>query len=253
MNASRKDLTEPLRLAGVSRSFDALEVLREMSLEVRRGEFVAIVGPSGCGKTTLLNLLSGFDRPTSGVVTRTGSTRMVYQQDGLFPWLTVRENIEMGLRHVQDTAERMRQLAEMFDLINLHGFAEHYPHQLSGGMRQRVELARALAGETDIMLLDEPFSALDYLTRLRMRGELARLLETRPRTVVLVTHDIEEAAQLADRIIVLTERPACIRMELRLTVPRPRSPVQAEVVDAVQRILAELGLEHETDDRLVTD
>ena len=251
MNVSRKDLTEPLRLAGVSRSFDSLEVLRDMSLEVRRGEFVAIVGPSGCGKTTLLNLLSGFDRPTSGTVTRTGSTRMVYQQDGLFPWLTVRENIEMGLRHVQDNAERMRQLAEMFDLINLHGFAEHYPHQLSGGMRQRVELARALAGETDIMLLDEPFSALDYLTRLRMRAELARLLETRPRTVVLVTHDIEEAAQLADRIIVLTERPACIRMELRLTVPRPRSPVQAEVVDAVQRILAELGLEHETDDRLV--
>lgn len=251
MNASRKDLTEALRLASVSRSFDSLEVLRDMSLEVRRGEFVAIVGPSGCGKTTLLNLLSGFDRPTSGTVTRTGSTRMVYQQDGLFPWLTVRENIEMGLRHLQDNAERMRQLAEMFDLINLHGFAEHYPHQLSGGMRQRVELARALAGETDIMLLDEPFSALDYLTRLRMRSELARLLETRPRTVVLVTHDIEEAAQLADRIIVLTERPACIRMELGLTVPRPRSPVQAEVVDAVQRILAELGLEHEADDRLV--
>lgn len=251
MNANRKDLTEPLRLASVSRSFDSLEVLRDMSLEVRRGEFVAIVGPSGCGKTTLLNLLSGFDRPTSGTVTRTGSTRMVYQQDGLFPWLTVRENIEMGLRHLTDNAERMQQLAEMFDLINLHGFAEHYPHQLSGGMRQRVELARALAGETDIMLLDEPFSALDYLTRLRMRSELARLLETRPRTVVLVTHDIEEAAQLADRIIVLTERPACIRMELGLTVPRPRSPVQAEVVDAVQSILAELGLEHEIDDRLV--
>lgn len=251
MNANRNELTAPLQLASVARSFDSLEVLRDISLAVERGEFVAIVGPSGCGKTTLLNLLSGFDRPTSGVVTREGTTRMVYQQDGLFPWLTVRENIEMGLCHLPRNAERMRQLAEMFDLINLHGFAEHYPHQLSGGMRQRVELARALAGETDILLLDEPFSSLDYLTRLRMRSELARLIETRPRTVVLVTHDIEEAAQLADRIIVLSERPASISFELRMNVSRPRSPVQAEVVDAVQRILTELGLEHDVGDRLV--
>ena len=251
MNANRNELTAPLRLASVARFFDSLEVLRDISLAVERGEFVAIVGPSGCGKTTLLNLLSGFDCPTSGAVTREGTTRMVYQQDGLFPWLTVRDNIEMGLRHLPRNAERIRQLAEMFDLINLQGFAEHYPHQLSGGMRQRVELARALAGETDILLLDEPFSSLDYLTRLRMRSELARLIETRPRTVVLVTHDIEEAAQLADRIIVLSERPASISFELRMNVARPRSPVQAEVVDAVQRILAELGLEHEADDRLV--
>ena len=256
MNASRDDLRDdlivPLRLTNVSRSFGALEVLRDVSLEVGRGEFVAVVGPSGCGKTTLLNLLSGFGLPSSGVVTRSGSTRMVYQHDGLFPWLTVRENIGMGLRHLRDNAERMRQLAEMFDLTGLHGFAEHYPHQLSGGMRQRVELARALAGETDILFLDEPFSSLDYLTRLRMRGELARLLGTRPRTVVLVTHDIEEAAQLADRIIVLTERPARIRFELPMDVPRPRSPVQTEVVDAVQLILAELGLENEINDKLVS-
>lgn len=242
MSVNRDSLTNPLRLTSVSRSFDSLEVLRDVSLEVGQGEFVAIVGPSGCGKTTLLNLLSGFDRPSSGVVTRVGSVRMVYQQDGLFPWLTVRENIEMGLRHLTDGAERMRQLAEMFDLIGLHGFAEHYPHQLSGGMRQRVELARALAGETDMLLLDEPFSALDYLTRLRMRGELARLLAIRPRTVVLVTHDIEEAAQLADRIIVLTERPAQIRFELRSDTPRPRDPTHPKVISAVERILDILGL-----------
>jgi len=127
----------------------------------------------------------------------------------------------------------------------LEGFEHHYPHQLSGGMRQRVELARALAGESDILLLDEPFSALDYLTRLRLRQELARLLDERPRTVVLVTHDIEEAAQLADRIIVLSERPAQIRYELSIATPRPRDLTHPEVVSAIHRILTEMGIEHD--------
>ncbi|MGH9900262.1 MAG: ABC transporter ATP-binding protein [Pyrinomonadaceae bacterium] len=233
-----------LRLENVSRSFGALEVLRGLTLGVARGEFVAVVGPSGCGKTTLLNLLSGFDRPSSGAVACDGRARMVYQHDGLFPWRTVAENILMGLRDVRDAAERGRQLREMLALIGLENFARHYPHQLSGGMRQRVELARALAGETDVLLLDEPFSALDYLTRLRMRRELARMLRERPRTVVLVTHDIEEAAQLADRVVVLTERPAVIRRELRLELPRPRDLTHPEVVEAVHEILTELGLEH---------
>jgi NitT/TauT family transport system ATP-binding protein len=167
---------------------------------------------------------------------------MVYQQDGLFPWQTVRENIALGFRHVEVEAERKEQLKEMVRLIGLDGFENHYPHQLSGGMRQRVELARALAGESDLLLLDEPFSSLDYLTRLRMRGELARMLRERPRTVVLVTHDIEEAAQLADRVVVLTERPARISCELTLSVPRPRDLTHPEVVEAVHRILMELGL-----------
>jgi NitT/TauT family transport system ATP-binding protein len=172
---------------------------------------------------------------------------MVYQQDGLFPWATVAENISMGLREIKDQRERGRQLGEMLSLIKLTGFEQHYPHQLSGGMRQRVELARALAGETDTLLLDEPFSSLDYLTRLRLRRELARLLRERPRTVVLVTHDIEEAAQLADRVVVLSERPATIRYELHLQLERPRDPTHPEVVQAVHRILTELGLEHERD------
>ena len=167
---------------------------------------------------------------------------MVYQQDGLFPWQSVRENIALGFRHVEAESERKEQLKEMVRLIGLDGFENHYPHQLSGGMRQRVELARALAGESDVLLLDEPFSSLDYLTRLRMRGELARMLRERPRTVVLVTHDIEEAAQLADRVVVLTERPARISCELNLAVPRPRDLTHPEVVEAVHRILMELGL-----------
>jgi ABC-type nitrate/sulfonate/bicarbonate transport system ATPase subunit len=234
-----------IQLENVCRSFGTVEVLREISLNIRRGEFVAVVGPSGCGKTTLLNLLSGYDQPSSGVIRREGRVRMVYQQDGLFPWLTVIENIALGLRHIGDEKERGGQVGEMIGLIRLEGFENHYPHQLSGGMRQRVELARALAGDSDILLLDEPFSALDYLTRLRMRQELARLLRERPRTVALVTHDIEEAAQLADRVIVLTERPAQIRYELSIDAPRPRDLTHPEVVSATHRILTELGFEHD--------
>ncbi len=243
---------KPLQLERVCRSFGAVEVLREISLNIRRGEFVAVVGPSGCGKTTLLNLLSGYDHPSSGVIRREGRIRMVYQQDGLFPWQTVMENIELGLRHIGDQKERGRQVSEMLSLIRLEGFENHYPHQLSGGMRQRVELARALAGDSDILLLDEPFSALDYLARLRMRQELARLLRERPRTVALVTHDIEEAAQLADRVIVLTERPAQIRFELSIDAPRPRDLTHPEVVSATHRILTELGFELDTEGIIVS-
>jgi NitT/TauT family transport system ATP-binding protein len=235
-----------LQLDKVSRSFGSLEVLRDLSLDIMRGEFVAVVGPSGCGKTTLLNLLSGYDRPSSGVIHRAGRVRMVYQQDGLFPWQTVSENIALGLRHIGDEKERGRQVGDMINLIRLEGFENHYPHQLSGGMRQRVELARALAGDSDILLLDEPFSALDYLTRLRMRQELAQLLRERPRTVALVTHDIEEAAQLADRVIVLSERPAQVRYELSIETPRPRDLTHPEVVAATHRILTELGFEQDT-------
>lgn len=234
-----------LRIEDGSVSFGSVEVFNNLSLEIFRGEFVAVVGPSGCGKTTLLNLFSGFLKPTSGVVYSPGHVRTVYQHDSLFPWQTAAQNIAMGLRDVSSEAERDRQLKDMLRLINLEEFAAHYPHQLSGGMRQRVELARALIGATDILLLDEPFSSLDYLTRLRLRRELARMLEELPRTVVLVTHDIEEAAQLADRIVVLSDRPARICRELRVAIPRPRELTHPRVVETVHAILAEFGLEQE--------
>jgi NitT/TauT family transport system ATP-binding protein len=240
----RTVIPERYRIEGVSRSFGPLEVLHDLSLEILHGEFVAIVGPSGCGKTTLLNLLSGFDKPTSGTVVRRGEVRMIYQQDGLFPWQTVAENISLGLRDVPSETERNRQIQELLRLIRREAFAHHYPHQLSGGMRQLVELARALAGESDILLMDEPFSSLDYLTRLRMREELARILSERPRTVVLVTHDIEEAAQLADRVMVLSECPGQIRYQLNIPAPRPRDPTQPDVVRAMHLILTKLNIEH---------
>jgi NitT/TauT family transport system ATP-binding protein len=169
---------------------------------------------------------------------------MVFQQDGLFPWLTVDENIRLGLSQGND---RRRRADALLDLIGLTGFAGNYPHQLSGGMRQRVELALALGGETPLLLMDEPFSSLDYLSRLKMRRELARILREQPRTVVLVTHDIEEAAQLADRVLVLSERPARVRDEVVLEVPRPRDPTHPEVVRAVHRILTRLGLESDVE------
>lgn len=234
-----------IRLECVSKSFGSVHVLDGLALDIHRGEFVALVGPSGCGKTTLLNLLSGYEQPTSGTLQRSGSVRMIYQQSGLFPWRTAEENVRLGLRHLKDEREIKRQTRQLLALVGLEGFEAHYPHQLSGGMQQRVELARALAGESDLLLMDEPFSALDYITRLKMRGELARLLDERPRTVVLVTHDIEEAVQLADRVLVLTGRPSHVSREVSVALPRPRDVTAAEVVSAMHLVLAELGLERD--------
>jgi NitT/TauT family transport system ATP-binding protein len=235
-----------LEIEGVTRSFGTREVLGPLDLAVARGEWLAIVGPSGCGKTTLLNLMSGFDAPSAGRVERRGHVRTVYQSDGLFPWLSVRENIALGLRHLgrEEQEARVRELAEW---IGLGEFTSFYPHQLSGGMKQRVEIARALAGEADVLLFDEPFSSLDYITRLRLRREIAALLHASPgagrRTLVMVTHDIEEATQLADRVVVLSGQPSRIICEVRIDATHPRSATQHEVVEATQAVIAALGLE----------
>lgn len=233
---------KPLRLERVSHSFGSLQVVHELCLDIAYGEFVVLVGPSGCGKTTLLNLMAGFYQPTSGTIERNCTTHMVYQSDGLFPWLTVEENIGLGLRHHKDKTNRADELRYLMNLIQLNGFGKHYPHQLSGGMRQRVELARALAGEARVLLMDEPFSSLDYQTRLRMRREFLRILALRPCTVVFVTHDIEEATQLADRILVLTNSPAQIKDEVRLDLRHPRDIADHVITSAAKRVLCQLGL-----------
>jgi len=232
-----------LDVAGAWFSYGDLEVLAGIDLAVRREEFVALVGPSGCGKSTLLNMAAGSVEPHRGTVQRPARLRMVFQQDGLFPWLTVEENVKLGLRHLRDEGERASRAAALLELVDMAPSARRFPHQLSAGMRQRVELVRALGAETDLVLLDEPFSSLDALARREMRFELARLLREYPRAVVLVTHDVEEAVQLADRVLVLCERPARIVDEVALPRQPFRSAADPVVVNAVQRILADLGLE----------
>jgi NitT/TauT family transport system ATP-binding protein len=231
-----------LALRGVGFDYGANTVIDGLELEVARGEIVVCVGPSGCGKSTLLALLGGHLVPTRGTVERRGASRTIYQDGGLFPWLTVRDNIAMGLPAATPPAARAKKVDDWLVLTHLTEFAAHYPHQLSGGMRQRVELGRALAAETDLLLMDEPFSALDYQTRARMRRELIATLTERPRTVVFVTHDIEEAVQLGDRVLVLASRPSRVRRALALAMPRPRLPAAPGVAEATQTILLELGL-----------
>jgi len=231
-----------LELQGVGFDYGNVAVLDGLDLVPAQGELVCCVGPSGCGKTTLLALLAGHLAPTRGRLVRRGASRTIYQDGGLYPWLTVRENIALGLPRDMPPAARAAKIDDWLTLTHLRDFARHYPHQLSGGMRQRVELGRALAAETDILLLDEPFSALDYQTRQRMRRELAATLAELPRTVVFVTHDIEEAVQLGDRVVVLCARPAGVRKILSLPPGRPRGPADPGVADAEQEIMIELGL-----------
>lgn len=231
-----------LSIEHVSHGFGTVPVLHDVNLQVPTGEFVAIVGPSGCGKTTLLNVIAGHITPTTGKVERTGVLRTIYQTDGLFPWLTARQNIAMGFNGANSPTPKSAEVEGMLKLVGLSAFGDHFPHQLSGGMRQRVELARALSGKSDILLMDEPFSALDFQTRLRMRRELIRLLQEIPKTVIFVTHDIEEAVQLADRIVVLTDRPSTIQREIRVGVQHPRDPAEAEMLYLLNATLDALGL-----------
>lgn len=194
-----------------------ISVLEDINLEVRSGEFICIVGPSGCGKSTLLNTMAGFLAPTSGSVNIDGEAVrgpdprriLVFQERGVFPWLTVEENIGFGLFRLP-RAEREQRIARYVELVRLQGFEKAYPSDLSGGMRQRVQVARALAVNPDVLFLDEPFGALDSITRLLMRGELLRIWEAERNTVIFVTHDIDEAVQLADRVVVMSSRPARI-------------------------------------------
>lgn len=184
-------------------------VLDGLDFELQDGEFIAIVGASGCGKSTLLQILAGDREANSGTVSRPKRFRRVHQTDGLYPWLTVEENIRLGLRGAPADCEA--DLIPLVRILGIEGHLQHFPRELSGGLRQRVELARALVGRPEALLLDEPFSSLDYLTRLETRDYLAQVLKQRPITVVMVTHDIPEALFFADRILLLAGRPAKIK------------------------------------------
>jgi NitT/TauT family transport system ATP-binding protein len=231
------------------RNGEVVPVLHDVCADVMEGEFVCVVGPSGCGKSTLLNIVAGFVPATTGdvlvegvPVTQPDPRRIfVFQENGVFPWLTVRENISFGLRGKTNDqrAELVRRYVEMVGLI---GFGEMYPRELSGGMRQRVEIARALAADPDIIYMDEPFGALDFLTRLKMRTDLIRIWQTERKTILFVTHDIEEAVQLADRIFVMTQRPATIQKIVDVNLPRPRNLDSPDYLKTRDEIFALMGM-----------
>lgn len=228
---------------------EQIHVLERINLNVRTGEFVCIVGPSGCGKSTLLNVIGGFLYPTSGEVRVQGEPVtgpdarriFVFQENGVSPWLTVEENVAFGIGEKSEP-ERQRIVAHYIEMVGLTGFERAYPRELSGGMRQRVEIARALAANPGIIYMDEPFGALDFITRLKMRSDLTRIWQSERKTVLFVTHDIEEAVQLADRVVVMSRRPATVQTVIRINLPRPRDLDAHDYLEARDQIFAALGM-----------
>ena len=222
----------------------SVEAIRMIDLEVRRGEFVSLVGPSGCGKTTLLDIVGGLEKPTSGEVIVEGErvesphpkAAMVFQLTSVFPWRTALSNVEFGLelRRVEPRTRRAQAL-DALHLVGLQGFEEKYPSQLSGGMNQRLAIARALALDPDILLMDEPFGALDEQTRFLMGLELLRIWEATRKTILFITHSIAEAIQLSDRVLVLSMRPSVVREEIAIPLGRPRT-IETLTTDACKEI-----------------
>jgi ABC-type nitrate/sulfonate/bicarbonate transport system ATPase subunit len=244
-----------IEVRALTKSFDSdqgrLPVVADVSFTVRDGEFVAIVGPSGCGKSTLMNMMAGFIKPDAGSVAVDGVARsrpdsrgiMISQQGSVFPWLTVRENLMFGLNG--HAPANKAEIADHYaDIVGLKGFESSYPYELSGGMLKRAELARALVVKPEILYMDEPFSALDALMSLRMRNELLRILAKERHTVMLITHDVEEAIHVADRILVLSPRPTRIQAVFDVPFPHPRRLSSPQAQELRVAILRELGVDH---------
>jgi ABC-type nitrate/sulfonate/bicarbonate transport system ATPase subunit len=237
----------------LKKSFDTdqgpLPVVDGVSFDVADGEFVAIVGPSGCGKSTLMSIIAGFDQPDQGSVTVEGTDGkrpsskgiLISQHGSVFPWLTVQQNLMFGLNG-RAPGEKEELADHYAAIVGLKGFERSYPHELSGGMLKRVELARALVVKPEILYMDEPFSALDALMSLRMRKELLRILQVERHTVLLITHDVEEALHLADRIFVLSGRPTRIQATFSVPFAHPRKLSSPEVQDVKEALLRELGV-----------
>jgi NitT/TauT family transport system ATP-binding protein len=246
-----------LDVRGVSHHFDLsgrqLPVLDAIDLRVAAGEFVALLGPSGCGKSTLLRLIAGLEPPASGQLLEDGlpiagpdpSRILVFQDPTLFPWRTVRKNVALGLEARGLLPAQRQRVDDVLALVRLEAFASAYPHQLSGGMAQRAALARALVNDPHLLLLDEPLGKLDSLTRLAMQNELLALWQKVGFTALLVTHDVEEALLLADRVIVLSDRPARIIATFTVDKPQPRRRDDADLVHLRQTILGTLGPIHD--------
>lgn len=230
---------------GHSPSDPPVKALANVSFTVQENEFCSILGHSGCGKTTLLNIMAGFDDATLGRITLDGQPvgkpswerAMIFQDYALFPWLTVLGNVEFGPEMKKLAAAQRRDIAmNRIELVGLKGFENRFPHQLSGGMRQRVAIARALAVDPSVLLMDEPFAALDAQNRSMLQDEMVRIFMEQRKTMVLVTHSIEEAIKLSDRIIVMTRRPGRVKADIRVEMPRPRREETLEFVELKARI-----------------
>jgi ABC-type nitrate/sulfonate/bicarbonate transport system ATPase subunit len=229
---------------------EEVHALERINLEIDEGEFVCLVGPSGCGKTTLLNVIGGFLTPSQGSVVVEGELVrgpdprriFIFQEGGVFPWFNVRDNIGFGVSRKRTASERAQLIRHYTEMVGLAGFEKSYPRELSGGMRQRVEIARALAANPDVIYMDEPFGALDYFTRFKMRDDLVRIWQQERKTILFVTHDIDEALQLADRVIVFSRRPATIQKIVPVMLPRPRDLNSAAYLQSRADILAAMGL-----------
>jgi NitT/TauT family transport system ATP-binding protein len=243
----------PLKIEGITKIFPGrtgvVEALRPVNVEVQAGEFVCLLGPSGCGKSTLLSIIAGLELATDGVVFADerivrgpGTDRvLLFQEAALFPWLDVQHNVEFGLRQAGISGKERAALARHFiELVHLKGFERSYVHQLSGGMRQRVAIARALAIDPAILLMDEPFGALDALTRDRLHTELESIWASTRKTVLFVTHNVREAVALGDRVLVFSPRPGHIVHEFRIDLPRPRSLEDHLLVDQAAKIMSVL-------------
>jgi NitT/TauT family transport system ATP-binding protein len=222
----------------------SVTALEDISLSVGRGEFVCLLGASGCGKSTLLNLVAELDQPTGGTVEREGDPSFMFQEAALFPWLNVERNVELPLRlRKVPKAERQRRVAELLEMVQLSAFAKRQPHELSGGMRQRVSLARALAQDAEVLLMDEPFGALDAMTRDILHDELERIWQATGRTILFVTHNVREAVRLGDRVVLLTSRPGRVAEEFQVEMPRPRRIEDRNVAELAGEITTRLRQE----------
>ncbi len=226
------------------------EVLKNVNFHVDKNEFVVIFGPGQCGKTTLLNIIAGLEEATDGEVLKMGETvsgpgsdrAVVFQDILLFPWLTVMQNVEYSMKvRGMDSRMRREEARKYIDLVGLNGFEKAYPVQISGGMKQRVGIARAYCTKPDVMLMDEPFGALDAQTRYLMQDEVIRISSTEKRTVVFVTNNVEEAIYLADRIIIMTDCPSTVLKDIKIDLPRPRSYVDPEFLSLRKEISAMLN------------
>ncbi|MCA1055249.1 ABC transporter ATP-binding protein [Rossellomorea aquimaris] len=228
-----------------------VDVLKDINLEIDKGEFVSILGPSGCGKSTLLSIVAGLTKATDGIITvggnpikKPGKDRgMVFQQAALFPWLNVRDNVTFPLKKEMSKAEARKQAAKYLQMVQLGNYQDHYPHELSGGMQQRVAIARALAMDPEVLLMDEPFGALDEQTRSRLHGQLETIWMETKKTVLFVTHSISESIKLSDRIIVMGTRPGTILADIKVEIPRPREAHKDEMIKIEEHIMSYLKKE----------